>query len=206
MHVLHDSTGCAGCLIGLAVQHAWGAKLNTPAGAHERQAEEALPACRGIQSGHHAKLIAEVEAAGAKVTISRLDVVDPEQAKELIALTEGIAPIAAIFHLAMVLDDRMLINQVPHPFHTPRASFTAHEVHAAKPCKDLPHPEGTWPHTRILLGLRACCTVPDWGELEQVREAQGSRRLEPGRGLARPEAPDSLRLLLLHRGRRRKRR
>ena len=43
--------------------------------------------------------------------------VDPEQAKELVALAEGIAPIAAIFHLAMVLDDRMLINQVLHPMH-----------------------------------------------------------------------------------------
>ena len=128
MHVLHDSTGCAGCLIGLAVQHARDAELDTPAGAHERQAEGALPACRGVQSGHHAKLIAEIEAAGAKVTISRLDVVDPEQAKELIALTEGIAPIAAIFHLAMVLDDRMLINQVLHPCMHPRASVTMHAM------------------------------------------------------------------------------
>lgn len=58
------------------------------------------------------KLITEIQNAGAKVTISKLDVVDPEQAKELVALAEGIAPIAAIFHLAMVLDDRMLINQV----------------------------------------------------------------------------------------------
>ena len=71
-----------------------------------------LPACRGVQSGHHVKLITEIQNAGAKVTISKLDVVDPEQAKELVALAEGIAPIAAIFHLAMILDDRMLINQV----------------------------------------------------------------------------------------------
>ena len=97
--------------------------------ASERRAEGVLPACRGVHSGHHAKLIEDIEDAGAKVTISRLDVVDPEQAKELVALTEGIAPIAAIFHLAMVLDDRMLINQVLHPLHAPLI-FVRHSFHA----------------------------------------------------------------------------
>ena len=56
--------------------------------------------------------------------------VDPEQAKELIALTEGIAPIAAIFHLAMVLDDRMLINQVLQPVHAKQSS--SHHACTAK--------------------------------------------------------------------------
>ena len=87
-----------------------------------------LPACRGVQSGHHVKLITEIQNAGAKVTISKLDVVDPEQAKELVALAEGIAPIAAIFHLAMVLDDRMLINQVLNPCMQCRAMLTTHAL------------------------------------------------------------------------------
>ena len=131
-----------------AQQYARGAEVCLPAVAHERQAEGTLPACRGIQSGHHAKLIAEIEAAGAKVTISRLDVVDPEQAKELIALTEGIAPIAAIFHLAMVLDDRMLINQVPHPLHPPQRS-SHHACHAAGCMRPIP--------------VRFCCTQGGYG-------------------------------------------
>ena len=54
--------------------------------------------------------------------------VDPQQAKELVALAEGIAPIAAIFHLAMVLDDRMLINQVLHPMHATQSFSVAVHV------------------------------------------------------------------------------
>ena len=133
--------------------------------ASERQAQGVLPACRGVTSGHHAKLIEDIEAAGAKVTISKLDVVDPEQAKQLVALAESIAPVAAIFHLAMVLDDRMLINQVLHPLHASQI-FICHSFHAMSsmppdPFDDVLHPEWAWPHTRILLTESLlCCARP----------------------------------------------
>ena len=51
-------------------------------------------------------------AHGVSVTVSKLDVVEPEQAIELIALAESRAPLAGIFQLAMVLDDRLIAKQV----------------------------------------------------------------------------------------------
>ena len=46
------------------------------------------------------------------VTVSTLDVVELDEAKELIALTEAKAPLAGIFNLALNLDDRLMAQQV----------------------------------------------------------------------------------------------
>ena len=49
------------------------------------------------------------------VTVSTLDVVELDEAKELIALTEAKAPLAGIFNLALNLDDRLMAQQVRLP-------------------------------------------------------------------------------------------
>ena len=46
------------------------------------------------------------------VTVSTLDVVELDEARELIALTEAKAPLAGIFNLALNLDDRLMAQQV----------------------------------------------------------------------------------------------
>ena len=68
--------------------------------------------CRGLRSGHQADAIAKIESLGVNVTVSTLDVVDLDEAKELIALAEAKAPLAGIFNLALNLDDRLMAQQV----------------------------------------------------------------------------------------------
>ena len=47
-----------------------------------------------------------------QVEVSTLDVVDISEARQLIQLADGLASVGGVFHLAMVLDDRFLTNQV----------------------------------------------------------------------------------------------
>ena len=61
------------------------------------------------------------------VDVTMLDVTVPEQAAMLVADIETQAPIAGIFHLAMVLDDRLLARQV-----------SALAPQALLPCSSLP--------------------------------------------------------------------
>ncbi|CAK0731645.1 hypothetical protein CVIRNUC_000023 [Coccomyxa viridis] len=70
-----------------------------------------LSSKRGLRSGHQADAIAKMESLGVNVTVSTLDVVDLDEAKELIALTEAKAPLAGIFNLALNLDDRLMAQQ-----------------------------------------------------------------------------------------------
>ena len=48
------------------------------------------------------------------MTVSTLDVVELEEAKQLMSLAESEAPLAGIFQLAMMLDDRLIAQQVQH--------------------------------------------------------------------------------------------
>ena len=68
--------------------------------------------CRGLRSGHQTDAIANIKSYGVDVTLSMLDVVELAEAKELIALAMSKAPLAGIFHLAMILDDRLMAQQV----------------------------------------------------------------------------------------------
>ena len=47
-----------------------------------------------------------------QVEVSKLDVADMEEAKGVIALAQKQAPVGGIFHLAMILQDRWMANQV----------------------------------------------------------------------------------------------
>lgn len=50
-----------------------------------------------------------------QVEVSRLDVADPNQATSLFRQAQTLAPLAGVFHLAMRLRDKMLVNQVLLP-------------------------------------------------------------------------------------------
>ena len=52
-----------------------------------------------------------LERAGARVTVSTLDVVDAAEAAELMVLSGRDLPVATVFHLAMYLDDRLLASR-----------------------------------------------------------------------------------------------
>ncbi len=65
-----------------------------------------------MRTGEQAKAVRKLERAGARVTVSTLDVVDAGEAAQLMALAGQGAPVAAVFHLAMYLDDRLLASQV----------------------------------------------------------------------------------------------
>ena len=47
-----------------------------------------------------------------QVEVSKLDVADMEEAKGVVALAQKQAPVGGIFHLAMILQDRWMANQV----------------------------------------------------------------------------------------------
>ena len=50
--------------------------------------------------------------APKQVEVSTLDVADMGETKQIVRIAEGLAPVGGIFHLAMVLQDRWLSNQV----------------------------------------------------------------------------------------------
>ena len=70
--------------------------------------------CRGLRSGHQQDTIAKIKAHGCAVMVSTLDVVELQEAQQLMALAESKAPLAGIFQLAMMLDDRLIAQQVQH--------------------------------------------------------------------------------------------
>ena len=45
--------------------------------------------------------------------MSKLDVADLGETKQIVAMAEEMAPVGGIFHLAMILQDRWMSNQVP---------------------------------------------------------------------------------------------
>ena len=57
------------------------------------------------------------------MTVSKLDVVELEEAKQLMALAESKAPLAGIFQLAMMLDDRLIAQQVQQTTTTMRSTL-----------------------------------------------------------------------------------
>lgn len=50
----------------------------------------------------------------AQVEVSKLDVADLGETKQIIAMAEKMAPVGGIFHLAMILQDRWMSNQARH--------------------------------------------------------------------------------------------
>ncbi len=48
----------------------------------------------------------------SQVEVSTLDVADMEEAKGIVSLAEKQAPVGGIYHLAMILQDRWMANQV----------------------------------------------------------------------------------------------
>ena len=47
--------------------------------------------------------------------MSKLDVADLGETKQIVAMAEEMAPVGGIFHLAMILQDRWMSNQVQLP-------------------------------------------------------------------------------------------
>ncbi len=47
-----------------------------------------------------------------QIEVSKLDVADLGETEQIVALAEGMAPVGGIFHLAMILQDRWMSNQV----------------------------------------------------------------------------------------------
>ncbi len=58
------------------------------------------------------KTVQMLQSEGALVEVSLLDCGDREEAAQLLADCQRIAPLAGIFHLAMVLEDRLILNHV----------------------------------------------------------------------------------------------
>ena len=63
------------------------------------------------------KTIQMLQSEGVTVEVSTLDVAVRSQAEQLISDCERLAPIGGIFHLAMILEDRLILKHVrlyPH--------------------------------------------------------------------------------------------
>ena len=55
--------------------------------------------------------------------VSRLDVSDLDETQQMLQLGEGMAPVAGVFHLAMVLTDKWIANQVSRLLRAPPAEL-----------------------------------------------------------------------------------
>ena len=67
---------------------------------------------RGTRTGAQLQLVRQVEALGSRVTVTQLNVTVAKEAAAMLHSANDVAPVEAIFHLAMYLDDRLLPNQV----------------------------------------------------------------------------------------------
>jgi hypothetical protein len=61
------------------------------------------------------KTIQMLQSEGVTVEVSKLDVAVKEQAQQLVADCQRLAPIGGIFHLAMILEDRLILKHVCPP-------------------------------------------------------------------------------------------
>jgi hypothetical protein len=68
--------------------------------------------CRGLRTGEQMKTIQMLQREGVTVEVSKLDVAVREQAQQLVADCQRLAPIGGIFHLAMILEDRLIFKHV----------------------------------------------------------------------------------------------
>ena len=71
-----------------------------------------LRLCRGLRTGEQAKTVQMLRDEGVTVEVSTLDVALRGEAQQLLALCEALAPLGGIFHLAMVLEDRLIAKHV----------------------------------------------------------------------------------------------
>jgi fatty acid synthase len=71
-----------------------------------------LTSKRGLRTGAQARALRQLRSQGAVVEVSTLDVGDAGQAARVVAAAQAMAPLAGLFHLAMVLRDRRLPDQV----------------------------------------------------------------------------------------------
>lgn len=83
------------------------------------------------------KTIQMLQSEGVRVEVSKLDVAVRSEAEELIGSCERLAPIGAIFHLAMILEDRLILKHVR--LHPPKATnvskiFSKHSVATLEDC------------------------------------------------------------------------
>ena len=66
----------------------------------------------GLRTGEQAKTVQMLRDEGVTVEVSTLDVAERSAAQRLLALCETLAPVGGIFHLAMVLEDRLIAKHV----------------------------------------------------------------------------------------------
>ena len=71
------------------------------------------------------KTIQMLQREGVTVEVSKLDVAVRQQAQQLVADCQRLAPIGGIFHLAMILEDRLILKHVSPPAyqHLPLANW-----------------------------------------------------------------------------------
>ena len=65
----------------------------------------------GVRTSYHKMAIKRFESYGGTIKVMKLDVADMDQAKELIIASEKVAPVGAIFNLALQLSDASFENQ-----------------------------------------------------------------------------------------------
>ena len=68
--------------------------------------------CRGLRTGEQLKTIQMLQSEGVTVEVSKLDVAVRGEAEQLMADCARLAPIGGIFHLAMILSDRLILKHV----------------------------------------------------------------------------------------------
>ena len=69
------------------------------------------------------KTIQMLQSEGVTVEVSKLDVAVREQAQQLVADCQRMAPIGGIFHLAMILEDRLILK------HVSQSACQQHDLH-----------------------------------------------------------------------------
>ena len=71
--------------------------------------------CRGLRTGEQLKTIQMLQSEGVTVEVSTLDVAVRAEAQQLMADSARLAPVGGIFHLAMILSDRLILKHVSLP-------------------------------------------------------------------------------------------
>uniref|UniRef100_A0A914CJ02 Fatty acid synthase n=1 Tax=Acrobeloides nanus TaxID=290746 RepID=A0A914CJ02_9BILA len=75
-----------------------------------------LTSRNGVRTGYQKRCISMWKTSGVAVEISALDIVNEEDATDLIQYCQKLGPLGGVFHLAMVLKDRVFENHTVENF------------------------------------------------------------------------------------------
>ena len=93
---------------------------------------------RGATTPAAQRAIESMQAAGAQITVVQADLAEQAAVRDLVAISQSVAPLRGIIHAAGILDDGLLLQQTPDRFAAVMAPKVAGSWHLHTLTRSLP--------------------------------------------------------------------